>query len=82
MTNDNMDNQELIQQIEEYQEIDIEMKVGYCPECNCTFFTSINLTIEEKVLCPSCRKMVKLTKRDILTLQEFKSLLQDSNQKK
>ena len=71
------DNEKLIKQIEEYQQIDIEMKVGHCPECNSTFFTNIkkNLT-NEKILCPNCMKKVQLTEKEVLTLQEFKELLQ------
>jgi uncharacterized paraquat-inducible protein A len=78
MTNDNMNNKELIKQIEEYQELDFEIKVGHCPKCNCTFFTNIDLNTDKKIICPSCMKMVKLTEKDILTLTDFKKILQKS----
>jgi rubrerythrin len=78
MTNENIDNKELIKQIEEYQELDITMKVGHCPECNYTFLTSLDLNTEEEIVCPNCMKIVKLTENDIYTLQDFKNLLQES----
>ena len=70
------DNEKLIKQIEEYQQIDIEMKVGHCPECDSTFITNIKNLTTEKIVCSNCKKMVQLTEKDVLTLQEFKELLQ------